>query len=219
MPKRPCAKKHAPRPRNQAEAQQHQRRPLGREEVQVFQVGDAGWGEGVGDAGQDAGQPVAGQVVDEQVHGESREDEGQQGRDVVGQDAVLGDSDDGQDGQRLADEVVGVGERVAPRVEDVGVEDAERVGAERVPVPGDRPCLEDRIAPGDEGVVHPRGERPRQQQRHDDEDRQRREMPSDAARLGGSILLVHGWEVYRVLSDECRVPRKTVYECSRQNTL
>src|SRR5207244_3092474 len=49
-------------------------------------------------------------------------------------------------GRRVADQLVREGQRVPERPEDVRLEEVERLVDERVPVPGDLPGLDERIA-------------------------------------------------------------------------
>jgi hypothetical protein len=138
----------------QVQEQERERYPLHGQQVQVGEVGDLVRGVGEGDARDHPGEATAGEVSYQEVAAQGGHEEMEYQHEVGGLHRVVGHGDDGG-GEHGGDHlVVGVGQGVAVRVEDVGVEEVQRVLRKCVQVPGDGPHLVGRvIGVADDGRV------------------------------------------------------------------
>ena len=127
--------------------------------------------EGDDDAGEDAGGPVVGPACDEQAGRPAREREACNQQEVVDQDRAGAEPSERRAGDRRHEERFGVRERVALRIEDVGVEEMSRIGEECVRIPREDPLVQHGV-----GIVVAREPRRRARERPGVRDRQRQEQ-------------------------------------------
>ena len=147
----PDAVRHSPAREQPVKRPQRQRQTLRLLQLEVREVVDPIGEEREDDAGEDCGGDVPGQRPYEQGGTGARHDEARQQHQVVDQqrrDAhpVQRRRHDARQEQRF-----GEGQRLALGIEDVGVEQPRRRARQLVRHPGQRPCIQQRIAV----VVHP----------------------------------------------------------------
>ena len=82
------------------------------------------------------------------VRPEPAQDTGKQRHDVDGEHGISGQPQHRRGEERTADEILGIGECVGVGVEDVRVEDRQRLGHQRVRVPGQYPHDEHVVVTG-----------------------------------------------------------------------
>ncbi len=124
--------------------EQRQRDPAAGEHVQVAALLQPPRGAGERRARDGGGPPRRAQLARQQVRAEERQREREQEQQVVADDGGVRPGAD-QPRRGVADQRVGEREAVAQRPELVALEEVERLGRERMAVPGDLPALRQRV--------------------------------------------------------------------------
>ena len=128
------------------QAQEAQRQPLQREQLQVAECGDSVGEAGEDHTGQEGGRNAPRVPADEQIRPPAAENEAEQIREVVGDDRLAGEPHHREHSRGGAEQMLGIGQRVGQREEDARIEQARRVHGERVHVPREDPRVQQRIA-------------------------------------------------------------------------
>ena len=113
--------------------------PLDRREVELRQAREARRREGEDHAGDEGAGGRDPELAREQERPGSRQDAGQQDHDVQGEHRVVGRQQERRAEHGAPEEMLGVRERPRLGVEDVRVEEPQRLVQQRVDVPGQRP--------------------------------------------------------------------------------
>ena len=142
------------------QAEQYEREPLVREDLQADQLVHVPGVERVEHAGGERARAFARHLARQQVHAEARRGQRHEAHDVVRQHQVARQPRHGSRLQRRHEEVLGIRERVAIRVEGVAVEQVQRVARQLVQNPADGPDVERRRAVAEEVVRRAQRERP-----------------------------------------------------------
>lgn len=125
-------------------------KPLEGEELELEEVTEAIRGGEIDGAGGESGPAVRGEVAGQEIHTQARENEGREERDVVGKDQAPGREIHGRDEEDGSEEMLGVGEGVGARREDVRIEERERMAREDVIAPSESPDVEESVGSGAE---------------------------------------------------------------------
>jgi hypothetical protein len=163
---------------------QAERDPLDGREVQLGQAREARRRESEDDARRErpgAGDP---ELAREEERARAREHARQQDHHVEREHRVAARDQERGAHDRAADDVLRVGERARFRVEDVGVEDPQRLVQERVDVPGQRPKEEPRVRRERHGArrrLEAERERQHRRQQHEHADDGREPRPAAPA--------------------------------------
>lgn len=164
------------------EEEQGQRQPEGRAEADVADVREAERGDRERQRPGERRHPVAGQVAQEEVHPDAVHREGDQQRDVEGQDAIVRQREDRRDDDpdpkdQFVEEIGG-----AEWVVGVGVEEAARIAQQLLDRPAQPPDAVERIAEVGQGRGRMPRDRPGRRDRHEAEEDDRQQIAGPAPR-------------------------------------
>src|SRR3990172_1215777 len=134
-----------PRPPLPPETQstpEHEGEPLERQELQLEEVTETVGGGEEDRSRRQSGPSASGNLADEEVHPDTREHEGGENRDVVGERETSGHRENRPDEEDDPEEMLGEGQSIGTGKEDVGVEERKGIPGQDVKAPAKRPGVE-----------------------------------------------------------------------------
>ena len=152
------------------EAEEKEGQPLVAQELDVAELAEAIRREGVEDRGHGRRPGVRREVAHQPEHGEAGEGKRPEQDEVVSDERTGAGAARREDQRDQPQEMLGVGEGPAVRVEHVGVEEPQGGALEGVDVPSQDPRRQDRVAEIGHGGVEAAGEGPGQEHREGDEE-------------------------------------------------